>query len=268
MKDGYVGDIGDFGKYGLLRALCGDNQGPPDLGLGIVWCLNNDKEKAKGGGLKKDGKFTEFLNENHPKKDLYRQCDERLYDTLADIVHNDRRKVASIRQSDLFPPGTVFHEPELTFRDMPGIGTAATVRRLEHREAWVDGAVKATVGCDVVFLDPDNGLEVKSAKRHCSKGPKYVFYDELTGYLKREQSLIIYQHVWREPIDRIAEQRVNEIRNSFGFKDLRVISFHPYQVRLYIIIPAPAHQDVLINRLDSFLEKSRWKNHFKKAYGF
>jgi hypothetical protein len=34
VQDRYVGDIGDFGKYGLLIALCGH-----DLSLGVVWHL-------------------------------------------------------------------------------------------------------------------------------------------------------------------------------------------------------------------------------------
>ena len=43
MKNSYVGDIGDFGKYGLLRHLCGvtgkGTDGDP-LRLGVVWYLN------------------------------------------------------------------------------------------------------------------------------------------------------------------------------------------------------------------------------------
>lgn len=40
MQDRYVGDIGDFGKYGLLRALCAH-----DLSLGVVWYLVPDESR-------------------------------------------------------------------------------------------------------------------------------------------------------------------------------------------------------------------------------
>ena len=48
MQNQYVGDIGDFGKYGLLRAISGD-----PLRLGVVWYLFPDeppKEPGKGDG--------------------------------------------------------------------------------------------------------------------------------------------------------------------------------------------------------------------------
>ena len=37
MQDRYFGDVGDFGKYGLLRALSGTYPGAAPLRLGIVW---------------------------------------------------------------------------------------------------------------------------------------------------------------------------------------------------------------------------------------
>jgi hypothetical protein len=36
MRDSYVADIGDFGKYALLNALAGN-----DLRLGVLWCRNS-----------------------------------------------------------------------------------------------------------------------------------------------------------------------------------------------------------------------------------
>ena len=44
VQDRYVGDVGDFGKYGLLRALCGG-----DLTLGVVWYLYPDEEANNDG---------------------------------------------------------------------------------------------------------------------------------------------------------------------------------------------------------------------------
>ena len=48
MQDQYVGDIGDFGKYGLLRHLTGmrGDAAPEDaLRLGVVWYLFPDGGK-------------------------------------------------------------------------------------------------------------------------------------------------------------------------------------------------------------------------------
>ena len=57
MQDRYTGDVGDFGKYGLLRWLCGQDAAP--LRLGVVWyradssIINADPPN--------DGKHVEYL---------------------------------------------------------------------------------------------------------------------------------------------------------------------------------------------------------------
>ena len=53
MQNRYVGDLGDFGKYGLLRALCvpGDALGGPELSLGIVWYLVPDETRTGDGNF-------------------------------------------------------------------------------------------------------------------------------------------------------------------------------------------------------------------------
>ena len=51
MQNKYVGDIGDFGKYGLLRALTGHqttSASEPHLTLGIVWYLLPQRGKNSG----------------------------------------------------------------------------------------------------------------------------------------------------------------------------------------------------------------------------
>ena len=103
MQNRYVGDVGDFGKYGLLRALCeGSGDGLPGLSLGIVWYLVPDEQK------KNDGNYIRYLQPGYKKKRMYRDCDPPLYDALAEIVCSGRRNVTAIRESGILPPGTVF----------------------------------------------------------------------------------------------------------------------------------------------------------------
>ena len=58
MKNQYVGDIGDYGKYGLLRFLSGKG-----IKIGINWYLTENDGTN-------DGKFTDYLTKK----------DDRLYD--------------------------------------------------------------------------------------------------------------------------------------------------------------------------------------------
>ena len=76
-------------------------------------------------------------------------------------------------------------------------GPAAHAERKSHREHWFRAALDATAEADLVFLDPDNGLEV-GISRSASKGPKYVFLDDLESFVTRGQSLVVYQHIGRD----------------------------------------------------------------------
>ena len=69
MKNQYVGDIGDYGKYGLLRFLA--NQG---IKLGINWYLTADDGS-------RDGKFTDYLNQSSE-----RVYDPELFDALRAVA--------------------------------------------------------------------------------------------------------------------------------------------------------------------------------------
>ena len=76
MQDRYTGDIGDFSKLGLLRALQAEG-----LSIGLNWYLTPD-ESHNG-----DGRHVGYL-----EKDAFRACDEELWLELKDIVEAGRRK--------------------------------------------------------------------------------------------------------------------------------------------------------------------------------
>lgn len=59
MQNRYAGDVGDFGKYGLLRCLCGE---PPLLSLGVVWYLVSDEQ------CDQDAKHTRYLARDRERK--------------------------------------------------------------------------------------------------------------------------------------------------------------------------------------------------------
>ena len=72
MQDRFVGDIGDFGKYGLLRALTGIYpEAKPSLSLGVVWYLNVKEPDSRG-----DGQRLRYLD----NPDHFRDCDPELFD--------------------------------------------------------------------------------------------------------------------------------------------------------------------------------------------
>ena len=91
MQDRYVGDIGDFVKYGLLRAICGAKS------LGVAWYLHPN------AGPVGDGRHTAYLRD----PDEWRHLDADLFDALRKLIP-DRRSVANIQQSGIL----VFADPD------------------------------------------------------------------------------------------------------------------------------------------------------------
>ncbi len=128
MENQYVGDVGDFGKYALLRALCLPSKvsGGYNLSLGVVWYLVPDEPGS-------DGRHTRYLKDSPKNLGLYRSCDPGLYDSLRDIVCGHRRNVSAIRQEGILPSGTVFYEEPLTFQAISGIGPNQRDRRSSRR---------------------------------------------------------------------------------------------------------------------------------------
>ena len=86
MQDRYVGDVGDFGKYGLLRYLTGQREAPSTsdmpMRLGVVWYLYPDESHNA------DGKYTGYLDDTLSNHARFRACDPDLYDTMRRLVKN------------------------------------------------------------------------------------------------------------------------------------------------------------------------------------
>src|SRR4051794_23930652 len=106
MQDRYVGDVGDFGKYGLLRSLASNHS------LGVVWYLTPDEDHTN------DGKHTSYLHPTRKNLTDYRDCDPDLYDALSGIIHAEQRCVKGVRERGVLPAGTVFYEDRLTYANM------------------------------------------------------------------------------------------------------------------------------------------------------
>ena len=179
MQNRYVGDVGDFAKYGLLRMLT--NEAP--LSLGVLWWLFADETHNS------DGRHVSYLQDP-----AFGALDPPLHRILAELLSAGRRSVKAVAKSKILPDGTVFFDTPI-FKS----SSVAVSRQLRDRQraAWLRKAFSATTNCDIVFFDPDNGLETASVARHSPKSGKYVFWDELLPFWNRGQSLVIYHHLNR-----------------------------------------------------------------------
>ena len=167
MQSKYTGDIGDFGKYGLLRYLSGltDPETPePDLKLGVVWYLRSDE------CCKKDGRITGYLKATTKNHREFRTCDPGLWDVLKGLVDCGKRCIHEVERAGVLPECTLYYSAPLDFPpDFLGIN------RAEVRERLLDAALEKVAGADLVFLDPDNGIAPDNKRPTHQDGNKFIF---------------------------------------------------------------------------------------------
>ena len=237
MKDQYVGDIGDFGKLGLLRTL--QAQG---FTIGVNWYLTPDEDHNE------DGKYTKYLN-----NEMYRKCDEALWLELKQIVKADHRKVSALQNDRILQ--AVFYDEALDFA-----GKKKT-ERISTREEWHIQALDQLSELDVVFVDPDNGLVVPSAEGR-PKENKYVKPDELIAYYRKGSTVIYYQHKARRQDDFYIDQHKKLIKSPGleGSSGLG-LKFKTTSQRYYFFILQPRHRE-LIEKTVNEMVSSAWGEHF------
>ena len=249
MRNEFAADIGDFGKYGLLRWLCGVATPTDMISLGIHWCLFDGRDPAKN-----DGKFIDYLRgENQVTKSLL-ACDSDLAIKLRQVI-DDERSIAAIEQSRALPDDTEYFGRGLNFDGVPAR------QRLHRREEWSEAALERLDGSDLVFVDPDNGLQVKSRSRTSHLGPKYVFYDELVPYWNKGHGLVIYQHLARNKkhMAQILERAGDLIQSLDGAAPIP-LWYHRGTSRVFFVIPNQRRPDVanmIRQRVQSFV-RSPW----------
>lgn len=188
MKHQYFGDINDYRKYGLLWCVAEATAQP----LGVLWLLTEDDERS-------DGEFRRYLQE--PKK--WRHHDPQLYDALSKLLQNDHvRHVSHAAAWELLPGATYF---EHVFTDSATDRTRAMEKAAEHLSR-----------CPIIFIDPDNGIEVGSVSFGAKGSRRYVYWQELKALFQRGHSLLIYQHYPRVTRATFHDQLATALRENLG----------------------------------------------------
>lgn len=184
VKHQYIGDINDYRKYALLRALSagGVNR------IGVCWMLTPDDGSTDGGKLA-------YLT----RPEQHRHHDIDLFDILAQAaLQPDSRRLHTIEASGAIA-GAVYHN-ELLPDDLSG------------RAVFLERCGSLFHDTDLTFFDPDNGLEVSLAKGR-KNSSKYLYLDEVAAFYEAGKSLLIYQHFPRIERATFMAQRTEQLRD-------------------------------------------------------
>jgi len=234
VKNQYVGDINDFRKYGLIRMLTGEGE----LRSGICWMLTRDDGRT-------DGRFLDYLKQ----PDQWRNLDKKAFEAMRRIVHDHKRRDVSLVEDSGILPNAKFFSPLLD-------------DDRESRASYIAGAKAALRGAQLLFFDPDNGLEVKSVPLGRKRSRKYLYWSELAQFSEADCSILIYQHFPREDRASYIRRRAAEIVEALS--DVFVYSFRTAYVGFFLAVRAPSMQRFFRARVKTL--EHRWNGQFQVQY--
>lgn len=223
MRHNFVNDIGDYGKYALLRALVTSDALP--MRLGVIWYLTEHPER-NGDGRRRA----------HLSGDGWDELDPGLLAEMREIegsLHDKNElHLSLIERSAILPTETVYFSEAI-----PDAGIAARLR-IQARAAWFERAKQAVVDCNLLFLDPDNGLEVRSVAPGSRSAAKYVMATEIEELITTGVGVVLYQHgdrsLWPVQRERIRQQLVSSVAPQPLV--LRTVRFGAFGARAFFCV--------------------------------
>jgi hypothetical protein len=212
VKEQYVGDVSDYRKYALLRLL-----GRSRLSIGVCWML------TPGDG-RSDGNKLGYLDQPQ-----FQKHDPELLTLLRRVKDEpDSRRLVLIEESGIIPRATYVNT-------LVPDGLAA-------RQFWFKQAMASLAGSELVFFDPDNGLDVLSKAKGTKNSSKFLYRDEVVSTVAAGHSVLIYQHFPREErasfVARLAEdlKAIGPTAEIWAFRTSHVV---------FLLIIQPRHMTAL-----------------------
>jgi hypothetical protein len=185
MKHQYFGDFNDYLKYGILR--CFAESG---FRVGVCWMLTPDDGRP-------DGRKRRYLS--YPN--TWRSYDPTLFDVLSEaLARLDGKHLCHAESGAVIPQARFFG------------GIVPNSRK--ERAVWFKQARLALSGTDLLFFDPDNGIEVPSKPLGRKDSSKHVYWEELNETWNGGVSLLVFQHFPRVKRDEYIPMLSHELAKN------------------------------------------------------
>jgi hypothetical protein len=205
VKNQYFGDINDYLKYGILRQLARSGR----TKILVCWMLTPDDKSWDGGK-------TGYLSQPQ----AWRRYDTKLFDSLQSAVHKECiRSVAWVAERGLIHSASFI--PDFLEDN------------LAQREDYFDTVFRLAKDFDLLFFDPDTGLEVKTVKRGRAGSSGYLYREEVVQAFALGCSVLIYQQFPHEEREKYISERVAMLRKWTGAP--AAISFSTSHVVFFLL---------------------------------
>jgi hypothetical protein len=227
MQIRHIGGIGDFGKFALLRHLMQERR------LAVCWYLTGVSDK-----MEDSGKHFDYLK----RPDEFRHLAPELYDHLTNFA-NDRRAIT---------------DPLTALQRSGVLENAAFVRQEVPKKAllrplWAKGLANLVSGANLVFLDPDNGIQGQRLT------DRHVALAEIAALRQKDRVLIIGH---RQSGRKAEVKYLADRMKSLGCDVVEVVRLRLVTSCLYVILD----QDTAMMELAATFVR-KWGN-LAKSYRF
>jgi hypothetical protein len=117
--------------------------------------------------------------------------------------------------------------------------------------------------CDLVFFDPDNGVEVSSVPKHHPRAGKYIYWDELMPFWHRGQALLVYHHLNRtKPAARQVRELKSRIQTELDRALVVPLVFRRGSCRVFWLVYRNSAIGAELERRALDFLASGWSRHF------
>lgn len=237
MKNQYIGDVGDYGKYSLLQAFV--NAG---FKVGVNWYLTENDDSN-------DGKYITYLNYDH-----MRQYNPEIFDTLKGIAVRQDKSIADIQNSSILPDA-IFYDEQIDVNGSPK-------EREGKRRSWFEKSISVLADTELIFMDPDNGLmETGIASKLGAE--KYIFPEEVERYYNEGYNVVYYCHKGRRSYD-AWDKYISLMFDRIPDAKPIVLTYHKGSQRSYVFLIHENYYKQYRRIIDSF--KNRWGKIFSEEY--
>ena len=221
MKDQYFGDFGDYQKFSLLKLL-------RDTG-GFKITVHWMKTKNDGGT---DGKHITYLNDPA----TWNSYDKEIYDFLKHHVGRKKRNLALFEESAHASAINFIHDH---------------IEDPQKRLKVLD-KLSRDKSSNLIFFDPDNGIEVKST--NSKNVHKYVLWRDIEIAYASGKSILIYQHFSRKNREVFVQEKLQEIKSHLKVNVFAVKVKHS----VYFLLAQEKHKAKIKKSLATY--KSTWRD--------
>jgi len=202
LKNQYFGDIRDLFKYDLVTELI-ENIAALDQ-FTFVPMLTEDDGKGDGGKI--DYGKAKAGTTNAELASILKEC-----------IHENRRNIHEIKRYFAVKDIKIIihNEGEYLYQ--------------KTRHLYFNAIEDKFLKRSLVFLDPDNGMEIDKSKN------KHVLYREIKDLYERmdDQSLLmIYQHFAREPHDMYLKRRSEDLHQLLGSEPIYI---HDSEITFFLL---------------------------------